>query len=493
MKEYICFDEHGNEINEWIEVPDESEYYTQHFTREIISQAFEQEKVLRTLSGKERYIYALEYKWGLKCYKPVFADLSPFEENGKWGVKNNILGTVVVSPEYDEVTDISDDIESSYSYCKVRLGDKYGLVHSNKEGGRIIFPPLYDEVMKLSTYLGDDDCVAGWVVKLNGKYGLSYGDKIDLEAIYDKIIKKSCGFLTQKDGKYGLLLHSKPIPAEYDEIQVPSLMGWIKARKGNVWGYFDVDCLFTEDISKAYQIHFDYWWSYEEYDHAYLNRLFDDYSSFLIPYFLCKTTKTCKSIVEAIDGESCFEKKEFYTQYDPITLSMKMGLQLSIVGMDLIPPRYEELAEIDDYGSVFCYKQNGKYGLVLPDGKGTELCPPLYDEIEKIDYRYGYLLVRIGQKWGIANYDKVDFPTHLEYDDLIKRERSCGCEFLIKKGDKLGVFIDDHIVPPVYDGVFVPEVFGWVRVLRNGEWGYLDVDNEFTADVNEAYLCYSAM
>ena len=487
-KEYICFDEYGNELNEWIEVPHESEFETQHFTREIISQAFEQEKVLRTLSGKERYIFKIKYEWGLKCYKPVFADWSPFEEKGKWGLKNNVLGTVVVSPEYDEVTDMSD---ASYSYCKVRLGDKYGLVKSSHKGAEIIFPPLYDEVMKLSTYLGDDDCVVGWVVKLNGKYGLSYGEKIDLEAIYDKIIEKSGRFLTLKDGKYGLLIHPKPIPAEYDEIRVPSLMGWIKARKGNVWGYFDVDYQFTEDISKAYLIHFDYWWSYEEYDHAYLNRLFDDYSSFLEPYFLYKTAKKRKSIVGEIDGESCFEKKEFYTQYDSVTLSKKMGLQLSIVEMDLIPPRYDELMEIDDYGCVYCYKQNGKYGLAFPDGKGTELCPPLYDEIVKIEYLDGYVLVRIGQKWGIANYNQPDFPVYLEYDELMKKERSWGCEYLIKKGDKLGVFIDGHIVPPVYDGVFVPEVFGWIRVCKNGEWGYLDVDNEFTADVDKAYLCFS--
>lgn len=494
MKEYIYFDDHGNEINEWIELPDESEYYTQHFTREIISQYFEKEKLLRTLSGKERGIYELKYKWGLNCYKPMCFDQSPFEENGKWGVKNNVFGTIAVSPEYDEVTDISDGFESSYTYCKVRLGDKYGLVHSNKEGGRIIVPPLYDEVMKLSTYLGSDHHITAWIVKLNGKYGLSYGEKIDLEAIYDKIIVNPCGLFTLKDGKYGLLKNLKIIPAEYDEIQVPSLMGWIKARKGNVWGYFDVDYRFTEDISKAFLMHFDYWWNYEEYDHAYLNRLFDDYSSFLEPYFLCKTDKKRKNIECVIDGESCFEKKEFYTQYDSVTFTTKMGLQLSIVGMDLIPPKYDELVEIDDYGCVFCYKQKGKYGLVLADGKGTELCPPQYDEIEKIECLYGYLLVRIGQKWGIANYDQPeDFPTHLEYDELIKRERGCGNEFLIKKGDKVGVFIDGHIVPPVYDGVFVPEVFGWVRVLQNGEWGYLDVNNEYTADVNKAYLCFECM
>ena len=79
-KEYICFDEYGNEINEWIELPDESEYNTQHFTREIISQFFEKEKVLRTLSGKERGLFVLKYRHELWCYNPVCYDRSAFEE-----------------------------------------------------------------------------------------------------------------------------------------------------------------------------------------------------------------------------------------------------------------------------------------------------------------------------------------------------------------------------------------------------------------------------
>ena len=493
-KEYICFDEYGNEINEWIELPDESEYNTQHFTREIISQFFEKEKVLRTLSGKERGLFVLKYRHELWCYNPMCYDRSAFEENGKWGVKNNVFGTVEVTPEYDEVTDLSDEFPSSYSHCKVRLGDKYGLVLSNKEGGRVILPPLYDEVMKLSTYLGDNDYYMKWVVKLNGKYGLSCGEKIDLEAIYDKIMPSPDNpnyLLTLKDGKYGFLKDSKPIPAEYDEIRIPSVMGWIKARKGNVWGYFDVDYQFTEDISKAFLIHFDYWWNYEEYERAYLKKLFDDYSSFVESYLQCNAAIKRKNVEGVVEGEACFEQKEFYTEYNPATLSTKVGLQLGIVEMDLIPPRYDELACMDDYGCVFSYRLNGKYGLVLADGKGTELCPPLYDEIVKMDYPEGYVLVRIGQKWGFADYGKQDFPTHLEYDELMKKERSFSGEMLIKKGDKLGVFFEGHIVPPLYDGVFVPEIFGWVRVCKNGEWGYIDINGDYTADANEAYLSYS--
>jgi hypothetical protein len=73
----------------------------------------------------------------------------------------------------------------------------------------------------------------------------------------------------------------------------------------------------------------------------------------------------------------------------------------------------------------------------------------------------------------------------------MKKERSFSGEMLIKKGDKLGVFLEGHIVPPLYDGVFVPEIFGWVRVCRNGEWGYIDINGDYTADANEAYLSYS--
>ena len=123
MKKYICFDEYGNEINEWIELPDESEYYTQHFTREIISQYFEKEKVLRTLSGKEEGKYRKEYEKEIRSYIPVYEDLSPFEENGKWGLKNTLLGIVTLAPEYDEVTDFYNDHLCGYSCCKVRVGN----------------------------------------------------------------------------------------------------------------------------------------------------------------------------------------------------------------------------------------------------------------------------------------------------------------------------------------------------------------------------------
>ena len=62
MKEFHYFDLQGNEVNDWFDVPDEPEYPTKHLTREIISQFFEKEKVLRSLSGEERENYIMEYE-----------------------------------------------------------------------------------------------------------------------------------------------------------------------------------------------------------------------------------------------------------------------------------------------------------------------------------------------------------------------------------------------------------------------------------------------
>ena len=475
----------------------EDQYPTKHFTREIISQFFEKEKVLRALSGKERDKYRKEFQNEICTYIPVHEDQSPFEENGKWGVKNNLWGMVTLAPEYDEVTDMYGDSTCGHSLCKVRLGNKYGFADPNMEGGKIIFPPIYDRVMSLDDYLGTDCGVDAVVAELNGKYGLSFGGKIDLEAIYDKFVvpcKHESYVLAVKDGKYGLLDFGLHIPAEYDEIQIPSLMGWIRARKGNVWGYFDVDGRFTEDISKAFLHHFGCSWYFEEDEQTYLKRLFDDYSHWIESVFRSIFPSKERQYLDAVnDSEPEFERKVLFEQFDSVTLTKKVGLQLFIAGLDLIPPRYDELIDMNGYGHLLFYKLNGKYGMVRADGKGTELCPPLYDEIVGMEYLEGYVVVRIGQKWGFANYHKLDFPTELEYDELIEKECGWGKEFLIKKGDKLGVFIDGHIVPPLYDGVFVPEIFGWVRVCKNGEWGYLDVDNEFTADVDKAYLCFSGM
>ena len=483
MKELICFDEYGNELNEWMDVPDESEQNSLHFTREIISQFFEKEKELRGLSGKERSIYELKYKFELQYYKQVYEDFSLFEENGKWGVKSNVFGLVTLAPIYDEVLDLCSDNPFTYTVCKVRLGNKYGCVCPDKNGGRMILPPIYDDVMSLNDYWGAETINDKIIIKQDGKYGLSCGYRVDLEPVYDKIsLLDNDYFLTEKDGKFGLLGSSVSIPAEYDEIQVPEIMGWIKAKKGNVWGYFDVDGHFTEDISKAFHLKIEWFWDYEPIGLERSNQLFNDYSSLLNKLSFSKLQDTVE--IEVLENGNVFDKMVIYAN----KLTKKVGLRLYVTMTDLIPPKYDELYHI--LGNEYAYRLNDKYGFVLADGKGTELCPPIYDEIKKTECSDFIALVRIGEKWGVAHFYDNEIPTNPEYDEIIEGKHHWYFKLLLKKEGKVGVQMDDIFIPPLYDGFFVPEVFGWIRVCKDGEWGYLDVNNEFTPDESKAYLCY---
>ena len=99
-------------------------------------------------------------------------------------------------------------------------------------------------------------------------------------------------------------------------------------------------------------------------------------------------------------------------------------------------------------------------------------------------------LVRIGEKWGVVNFYDDEIPTKPEYDEIIEGEHNWCFKLLLKKDNKVGAQMYEIFIPPIYDGFFVPEVFGWIRVCKDGVWGYLDVNNERTPDASKAYLCY---
>ena len=455
-----------------------------HLTREIVTQFLEKEKVLRFLSGQERIIYIWEYEKELKRYIPLRYDNSFIEENGKWGLKNNLLNIIILTPVYDEVLDLYNEEPVTYSYCKVKVGNKYGVVIPNKSGGETIIPPIYDDVMTLDDYSHGERYTVGIITRRNGKYGFSYGSKIDLEPIYDKVtLMKSGHLLIEKDGKCGLFGYGILIHAVYDEIQVPKIMGLIKARKGNVWGYFDVECNFTEDISMAFQTQFKSIWNFDANTRDYLDHLFNDYSSLLNALQPFKKDEEIVQI-ETFNADEVFDKIVIYRN----TISHKVGLRHYLTTKDLIPSQYDELHPISI--SECCYKLNGKYGFVLADGKGTKLCLPLYDEIRRVESAENIIVVRIGDKWGVVNLLTESFPTELEYDEIIEGEHRLDFKLLIKKDGKIGVYMEDVFIPPIYDGLFVPEVFGWIRVRQGDEWGYIDVNDNFTPNIEEAYLCY---
>lgn len=134
------------------------------------------------------------------------------------------------------------------------------------------------------------------------------------------------------------------------------------------------------------------------------------------------------------------------------------------------------------------YSDKNKYGLI-----GENNC--IYDELFVIPYTTLYAC-RKGMKWGVLKYDneenlKTIVPCEL---DMIFEcaEDQTGLVPLIK--DFKWGFADswkcNGYIPNVYDDI------DWgceepILVLKDGKWGYLNHEGEFTTNINEAgYISY---
>lgn len=485
----------------------ENEYPTKHLTREYISQSFEKEKILRNLQGLAHDRFVFEFINELSLYIDLYNDNSPYEVNGKFGIRNNVLGTTMLSPIYDEIWDMSQiEIVGTppfYHYCKVRIGDKYGFAATTATGGTEICPVVYDDILTFDDYSHDYSHINGIVIRQNNKYGFATANNILFAPKYDKIthLGNYC-FLLEVCGKYGLYYNGHLIEAEYDDIKIPHTIGWIKAKKENFWGYFDIDYHFTFDASNAFLIRENIPSEINHSDKTILKSFFEEYSTLLehriFSQSLHRFTQplhqrdiniddTCYIACDEFDEDSSegfSNKAYFFAGCDGI------GLRHLFTGFDLIPPIYEELYRNNPY--CYVYKRNGKYGFI--DRNGIELSQPLYDEIDDVDESFTGMLVRQGDKWGIIRWGDMSFPNEVDYDEILPDHNHCDniTGFILKRGNKVGYHL--HLpaitIPPIYDGIFVPKIFGWIRVCKSGIWGYLDNRHEFTSDESKAYLCF---
>lgn len=186
-----------------------------------------------------------------------------------------------------------------------------------------------------------------------------------------------------------------------------------------------------------------------------------------------------------------------YLHYQPIAYDNslfckngKMGLQNNVFGTELIPPLYDEIPNTTPKGFYAIAINNRKYGLVKADGKGSIILPFGYDfigELGQTHYIAVYEVVKDG-KCGILSVSRD--ITHIEVEpvyDLVSHELFS--EFiLLKKERKCGLWSLNCFIPPLYDDIFVPEVLGWVLVKYQGQWGYIDVNLQFTTDKESAFL-----
>lgn len=169
------------------------------------------------------------------------------KEGGKEGVKNLLLDYYIVPPVFDKVI---DETNAGQNYIVVN-DDKYGIIKANGKAETVI-PCLYEGIEKLYTFCD--------IVKIRscGKQGIIelYGNGlavVAIEPLYDKITETDTIFiLLEKEGKMGLYKYGYTLPAEYENIFIPKLFGWIKVLKDGIWGYIDADNKFTERLDKAF-------------------------------------------------------------------------------------------------------------------------------------------------------------------------------------------------------------------------------------------------
>lgn len=188
--------------------------------------------------------------YDLQDYEHVSWANDIFEQDGKLGVRNSALG-VLVPPIYD---DLFEHIVGVYV---AKLNDKFGIVKADCKG-TIIYP------FELDDFDYTESLFYGLLISKSGKWGavsVLYGQVITIiEPVYDSItpIKSYDGYdvcdllLLENEGKRGLFNDGSIVPTIYDEISLPVVMGWIRAKIEGVWYYIDTDLNPTTDVDKAF-------------------------------------------------------------------------------------------------------------------------------------------------------------------------------------------------------------------------------------------------
>lgn len=168
-----------------------------------------------------------------------------------------------------------------------------------------------------------------------------------------------------------------------------------------------------------------------------------------------------------------------------------VGLK-NALGEVILKPKYEDInvflgfeTNRDDHVAV---KHNGKWGVAIADGIGTWLIEPEFDHI---GYPNQLIPVYKNGKWGVLDIKLKEYLIPIECDSI---SYDYGFMFInglavYRKNDKQGVINDrGEFTDAIFDEVDWAE--GSVKVLFNGEWGFIDEKNQFTLDEDEAY--YSA-
>lgn len=195
-------------------------------------------------------------------------------------------------------------------------------------------------------------------------------------------------------------------------------------------------------------------------------------------------------------GEWNDEWMELYDAYDwspeLIKEGEKCGLK-TVLDEVILPVIYDNVklmeSTIVEKGDRVVAIQNEKWGVAIADGNGTWLVAPEYDYI---GYPNDFTAVKKDDKWGVLNISNGEFLVPLECDTVFENNGFLflnGIGSYVKDG-RMGILTEDgDLTDAVFEAVD-PTPSGLVKVKFEGEWGFIDEQDQFTEDMNRAAYCF---
>lgn len=167
------------------------------------------------------------------------------------------------------------------------------------------------------------------------------------------------------------------------------------------------------------------------------------------------------------------------------------GLYHDVFQHYLIPPIFDDIQStfLED---VCIGGRQGKFGLVKKDGTGELVCPCIYDDIVAFDHFADLFCIEVDESYGVLYYNDITGMTILQ-DPVCDAIESTSSGFLLLQKDGLyGLCRYGYRLPIAYERIHIPSILGWVKVMKDGVWGYIDSNRQFTEKMSEAFLHVSS-
>jgi len=167
----------------------------------------------------------------------------------------------------------------------------------------------------------------------------------------------------------------------------------------------------------------------------------------------------------------------------------KSGL-MDCFGEVLIPAQYDETWFRTNWfvprDKPIACRKGDKWGIVMPDGKGTAISGFQYDNIFLEEYytMWSFIIVKLDGRYGFI--DTGGNPlTPLDIDEIFSPANDMG---KVRRGEKYGfIYYNGDYIEPAFEEISFFDTDRFYHVKQDSRWGYVDKNKRFRSadDLNE--------